>query len=84
MELQPWLSIKAPTEGEQMYVDAVQAMYQDYAPVSRDETRGSYLSIMRQLRAKYLDDINASLFYGLGLIWTADQASGDHINGEKQ
>ncbi len=67
-----------------MYVDAVQAMYQDYATVSRDETRGSYLSIMRQLRAKYLDDINASLFYGLGLIWTADQASGDHINGEKQ
>ena len=33
-ELQPWLSIKAGTEREQMYLNAVRAMYQDYATVS--------------------------------------------------
>ena len=70
-ELQPWLSIKAPTGREQMYVDAVRAMYQDYATVPGAKRWGDYLSIMRQLRAKNPDDINASLFYGLGLTWTA-------------
>lgn len=70
-ELQPWLSIKARTEREQMYVDAVRAMYQDYATAPGAKRWSNYLFIMRQLRAKYPDDINASLFYGLGLTWTA-------------
>ena len=70
-ELHPWLSVKAQTEREQMYVDAVRAMYQDYATVPGAKRWSNYLSIMRQLRAKDPDDINASLFYGLGLTWTA-------------
>ena len=70
-ELQPWLSIKAATEREQMYVDAVRALYQDYATVPGAKRWSDYLSIMRQLRAKTPDDMNAGLFYGLGLTWTA-------------
>lgn len=70
-ELQPWLSVKAGTEREQMYVNAVRAMYQDYATVPKAERWSAYLAIMRQLRAKHPEDINASLFYGLGLTWTA-------------
>ena len=70
-ELQPWLAVQAPTLREKMYVDAVRAMYEGY-----DSTPGTvrwqrYLAQMQQLREKYPDDINASLFYGLGLTWTA-------------
>lgn len=75
-ELQPWLSLKARTTREQMYVNAVRAMYLDYATVPGAKRWSDYLSIMRELRAKNPDDLNASLFYGLGLTWTA--GSGEH------
>ena len=70
-ELQPWLSRKAHTDREQMYVNAVRGMYQDYATVPGAKRWSDYLSTMRQLRAKNPDDINARLLYGLGLTWTA-------------
>ncbi len=70
-ELQPWLAVRAGTEREQMYVDAVRAMYEGYADVPGSKRWQDYLTRMDQLRNKYPDDINASLFYGLGLIWTA-------------
>lgn len=70
-ELQPWLAVKAGTEREQMYVDAVRAMYDDYANVPGSKRWQDYLTRMNQIRHKYPDDINASLFYGLGLTWTA-------------
>src|ERR1700748_2691452 len=70
-ELQPWLAVKAGTEREQMYVDAVRAMYEDYANVPASKRWHVYLTRMNQIRDKYPDDINASLFYGLGLTWTA-------------
>ncbi|GGG70823.1 hypothetical protein GCM10011585_11310 [Edaphobacter dinghuensis] len=71
LQLQPWLAIKAGTEHEQMYVDAVRAMYEGYDKTSGDERWQKYLVHMQELRQKYPDDINASLFYGLGLTWTA-------------
>jgi tetratricopeptide (TPR) repeat protein len=70
-ELQPWLTIKAGTEREQMYVDAVRAMYEGYVTVPGSKRWDDYLTRMRQLHDKYPGDINASLFYGLGLTWTA-------------
>jgi tetratricopeptide (TPR) repeat protein len=70
-ELQPWLAVKSGTEREQMYVDAVRAMYVGYANVPGSKRWQNYLTRMGQLREKYPDDINASLFYGLGLTWTA-------------
>ena len=70
-ELTPWLTVRAGTEREQMYVDAVRAMYEDYATVPGSKRWQGYLVRMEELRKEYPDDINASLFYGLGLTWTA-------------
>ena len=70
-ELQPWLAIKAGTEREQLYISAVRALYEGYATVPGSTRWQDYLTRMNQLRDKYPDDINASLFYGLGLTWTA-------------
>jgi tetratricopeptide (TPR) repeat protein len=70
-QLQPWLVIPAGTEREQMYVNAVRAMYEGFDKTSGDERWRKYLSRMQEIRQKYPDDINASLFYGLGLAWTA-------------
>ena len=70
-ELQPWLVIRAGTEREQMYIDAVRAMYEGYATVPGSKRWQDYLTRMSLLHDKYPDDINASLFYGLGLTWTA-------------
>jgi tetratricopeptide (TPR) repeat protein len=70
-QLQPWLAIKAGTKREQMYVDAVRAMYEGYDKTSADERWHKYLTHMQEIRQKYPNDINASLFYGLGLAWTA-------------
>lgn len=70
-ELQPWLSIQAGTKREQMYFDAVRAMYEGYATTPGSERWNKYLALMEQLRQQYPNDINASLFYGLGLTWTA-------------
>ena len=71
VELQPWLSIRAGTKREQMYFDAVRAMYEGYATTSGGERWNKYLGLMEQIRQRYPDDVNASLFYGLGLTWTA-------------
>ena len=70
-ELQPWLAIRAGTEREQMYVDAVRAMYEGYDKTSGEDRWHKYRARMQEIRQKYPDDINASLFYGLGLTWTA-------------
>ncbi len=70
-ELRPWLEVRAGTEREQIYFDAVRSMYEGYANVSGSKRWQDYLARMEQLRKHYPDDINASLFYGLGLIWTA-------------
>jgi tetratricopeptide (TPR) repeat protein len=70
-ELQPWLAIQAGSEREQMYIDAVRAMYEGYETVPGSKRWQDYLTRMRALGDKYPDDINARLFYGLGLTWTA-------------
>lgn len=70
-ELQPWLTVKAETPREQMYIDAVRAMYENSDSVSGGDRWRQYIAKMQQLREKYPDDINASLFYGLGLAMTA-------------
>lgn len=70
-DLQPRLWMRAGTEREQMYVDAVRAMYEGYDRTSGDARWQDYLGRMQSIRTKYPDDINASLLYGLGLTWTA-------------
>jgi tetratricopeptide (TPR) repeat protein len=71
VQLQPWLVIPAGTQREQMYLDAVRAMYEGYDKTSGDDRWHKYLNRMQEIRQKYPGDINASLFFGLGLTWTA-------------
>ncbi len=70
-QLQPWLKIKARTAREQMYFDAVRSMYEGYEKTPGAERWQRYLARMAELRSKYPADTNASLFYALGLVWTA-------------
>lgn len=70
-ELEPWLKKPPKTEREQMYLAAVSQMYVDYEHTSSDVRWQRYIAAMREVRQKYPDDINASLFYALGLVWTA-------------
>jgi tetratricopeptide (TPR) repeat protein len=71
IQLQPWLAIKAGTDREQMYVDAVRAMYEGYDKTSANERGKKYLARMEEIRRKYPDDINASLFYAIAVAFSA-------------
>jgi tetratricopeptide (TPR) repeat protein len=70
-ELQPWLSRPAGSEREQMYVEAVRAMYEGNQNTSGAIRWNRYLTAMETIRRKYPNDLNASLFYAIGLVWTA-------------
>jgi tetratricopeptide (TPR) repeat protein len=70
-ELQPWIGRPAGSEREQLYFDAVQAMYEGFQDTSGTARWNRYLSQMDRLRTLYPEDGNASLFYALGLVWTA-------------
>lgn len=67
IQLQPWLAMKAGTDREQMYVNAVRAMYEGYDKTSADERGRLYQTRMEEIRRKYPDDINASLFYAISI-----------------
>lgn len=70
-ELQPWLAVHPGTPREQMYISAVRAMYEGYDHLSGQERWARYLRQMSSIRSQYPEDLNASLFYALGLVWTA-------------
>ncbi|HMH11467.1 MAG TPA: hypothetical protein VK578_00010 [Edaphobacter sp.] len=71
IQLQPWLAIKAGTDREQMYVDAVRAMYERYDKTPGSARDNEYLARMQEIHRKYPDDVNASLFYAIRLAFTA-------------
>lgn len=68
-ELQPWLSRRAKTERERMYLEAVSKLYEGYENTSGDERWHRYMAAMQQLRSKYPRDQEASLFYAVALTW---------------
>ena len=70
-QLRPWLSIKAGTQREQMYLDAVRGMYEGYSGTPGGVRWSRYLARMAALRRRYPQDSDASMFYALGLVWTA-------------
>lgn len=70
-QLQPWLAIKAGTDREQSYLNAIRAMYEGYDQISADERDRKYLARMQDLRRQYPEDVNASLFYAIRLVFTA-------------
>lgn len=71
IQLQPWLGIKAGTLREQMYLNAVSAMYEGYDKIPANERDDRYLARMQELRSKYPEDVNASLLYAIRLAFTA-------------
>jgi tetratricopeptide (TPR) repeat protein len=54
-----------------MYISAVREMYEGYDRVAGQERWNRYIGEMNSIRKQYPDDLNASLFYALGLVWTA-------------
>jgi tetratricopeptide (TPR) repeat protein len=70
-ELQPWFAVKPGTPREQMYIDAVRSMYEGYDHISGQERWNRYLQEMNSIRKQFPDDLNGSMFYALGLVWTA-------------
>jgi tetratricopeptide (TPR) repeat protein len=70
-QLQPWLAIKAGTDREQMYLNAVRAMYEGYDQIPANERDDRYLARMQEIRRRYPEDVNASLFYAIRLAFTA-------------
>src|ERR1700744_6384105 len=70
-QLQPWLSRPGGSELERMYLDAVRAMHEGYQNTSGAIRWNRYLARMDAIRKKYPGDLNASLLYALGLVWTA-------------
>jgi hypothetical protein len=71
-ELQPWLSRPYKTQREGLYIDAVSKLYAGYENTSGSERWRRYIAAMQQVRVKYPKDQDASMFYALALIWTAD------------
>jgi len=70
-ELQPWLDRPFGSERERMYLDAIRAMYEGYQNTPGEIRWDRYLAAMLTIRKKYPADVNASLFYSIGLVWTA-------------
>lgn len=70
-QLQPWLNRPGGSERERMYLLAVRAMYEGYQNTPGSVRWDRYLAAMDAIRKKYPGDLNASLFYALGLVWTA-------------
>jgi tetratricopeptide (TPR) repeat protein len=69
--LQPWIGRPAGSRREQLYFNAVRAMYEGFPQTAGTVRWSRYLHAMDRLRTLYPDDVNARLFYALGLVWTA-------------
>lgn len=82
-ELQPWLNRPTGSARESAYLDAVRAMYEGYADTSGAIRWNRYLTAMNTIRQQYPNDLNASLFYSLGLIWTAGPGKAGLIQRQK-
>jgi tetratricopeptide (TPR) repeat protein len=54
-----------------MYVDAVRGLYEGYSDTPASVRWQRYITRMAALRRAYPDDNDASMFYALGLVWTA-------------
>ena len=59
---------KAGSEREQLYFDAVEALYGEGTKFERDF---AFESAMARVHARYRDDVEATAFYGLAMLGTA-------------
>ncbi len=61
---------KAPTEREKMYLQAVEILYGDGTKEERDL---KYEAAMAELHRKFPDDVDASAFYALSILGSAEE-----------
>jgi tetratricopeptide (TPR) repeat protein len=67
-------AVRAKTERERDYIDALSVMYVDYDKIPQQARVQSYLKKMAALAAKYPDDDEAQIFYAITLHVTAPPA----------
>jgi len=70
----------ARTERERDYINALSAMYTDYATVDHRTRVRAYMKAMEQLATKYSDDDEAQIFYALSLNVAASPADKTYAN----
>jgi hypothetical protein len=66
------VSAGAKTERERDYIDALAAFYADHDKVDHRARANAYMRKMEELAQRYSGDREASLFYALSLLATAD------------
>lgn len=73
-------AIGAKTQRERDWIEAISALYQDYAKVSYRNRQLAYEKAMEQLTQRYPDDPEASIYYALALNATALQSDQTYAN----
>jgi len=61
---------KAPTEREKLYLQSVEVLFGDGAKEERDRR---HEAVLAELHRKFPDDVDASAFYALAILGTAEQ-----------
>jgi Tfp pilus assembly protein PilF len=73
-------TIGAKTARERDYIDALMALYADYQNVPRGRRVQAYLRAMEQLSARYPDDDEAQILYGIALNVAASPTDKTYAN----
>jgi hypothetical protein len=73
-------AVRAKSERERDYIDALSAMYVDYDKVPQQARVQSYLKKMEALAAKYPEDDEAQIFYAITLNVAASPADKTYAN----
>jgi tetratricopeptide (TPR) repeat protein len=73
-------AVRAKTERERDYIDALSVMYVDYDKIPHQARVQSYLKKMAALAAKYPDDDEAQIFYAITLNVAASPADKTYAN----
>jgi tetratricopeptide (TPR) repeat protein len=60
----------APTEREKMYLQAVEILYGEGSKEGRDQ---KYMAAMAELHRKFPDDVDATAFYALSILGSAEE-----------
>ncbi|HKQ05526.1 MAG TPA: hypothetical protein VJ464_10365 [Blastocatellia bacterium] len=69
--------ITAKTEREKDYIAAIEAFYKDYADVDHVTRTLAYEKAMQQLHSRFPEDHEATVFYSLALLASAQAQPGD-------
>ncbi|HEY6922522.1 MAG TPA: hypothetical protein VI653_03565, partial [Steroidobacteraceae bacterium] len=76
-------SVGAKTQRERDYIAAIEMFYADTDKLDHGARARAYETAMDQLRARYPDDHEATIFYALALLATAPPADKTYVNQRK-